>query len=232
MYRGKSVSVIMPGRSVEQVLEKQLELIPDFVDEVILVSNRSKDNTVELAKQLSQQNPRFRYLVDDRADKDGIGYGYAIQTGFAAATSDLVFKCDVDGTYPVEQLAEVIDFMLEDNLKIVSCNRYPVRKNSKVKIFNRVGVYTLNVFCWLTTGYRIKDILSGFYGGYADFIRRLHCSEGGWNYSVELKLNAITRYQEQYGEYHILQKEAQTKSHQSYWKTGWNHLSFIISNAF
>jgi glycosyltransferase involved in cell wall biosynthesis len=231
MYRNKTVSVVMPGRSVSSVLESQLSLIPQFVDEIILVSNRSKDNTVELAYELQKSYPKLKILIDDRCDSSGIGYGCAIQTGFAAASSTLVFKCDVDGTYPIEHLDRVIDHMDNSGSRIVSCNRYPKKEDSSTTLFHRTGVVVLNMLCWFITGYKINDILSGFYGGYSKDIRALNCTEKGWNYSLEFKLSAIEKFEDSYHEYHISQKQAQVKSHQAYWKTGFEHLKYLIRSG-
>lgn len=219
----------MPGRSVGGILKKQIDQIPQFVDEIILVSNCSKDNTLEIAQSISDYNPKFLYLIDDRKDTNGIGYGYAIQTGFAAATGDLVFKMDVDGTYPVNKLSDVIDNLLKNDLQVISCNRYPVASQSKsISLFHRIGVVTLNWVFWLVSGYRINDVLSGFYGGYTKTIQQLGCREGGWNYSVEIKLQSVVRLDKAYGEHHIVQNQQMTQSHQNYFQTGFTHLNFIL----
>ncbi len=53
MINGKKVVVVMPAYNSEKTLEKTYSEIPkDIVDEVILVDDNSKDNTVELAKSL------------------------------------------------------------------------------------------------------------------------------------------------------------------------------------
>jgi glycosyltransferase involved in cell wall biosynthesis len=233
MKNNQSVTVIMPGRSVAKILENQIKLIPDFVDEIILISNKSRDDTLEVAERLSSMYPNFRYVVDNRADADGIGYGFAIQTGLKEAKGDLVFKIDADCTYPVEELESIIEHMQEKNLKLVSCNRYPVKKESDVHWFNQIGVKSLNLAFRVLTGYKIKDILSGFYGGDRKLISSLApFNEGGWNMSVEIKYKFISRYRHQFGEFHISQKSAQTSSHQKYIQTGWRHLTYIIQNCF
>jgi len=53
MIRGKKIVVVMPAYNAEKTLRKTFEEIPfEFVDEVILVDDQSKDNTYELAKSL------------------------------------------------------------------------------------------------------------------------------------------------------------------------------------
>jgi len=71
-----------------------LSKVPKFVDEVIVISNNSTDDTVEEANKLG-----VRVLEDNRAIK-GIGYGFAHITGINAASSDIIVGADGDGTYP------------------------------------------------------------------------------------------------------------------------------------
>lgn len=53
MIRGKKIVVVMPAYNAEKTLRKTFDEIPfEFVDEVILVDDQSKDNTYELAKSL------------------------------------------------------------------------------------------------------------------------------------------------------------------------------------
>ncbi|MBX3102101.1 MAG: glycosyltransferase family 2 protein [Bacteroidetes bacterium] len=53
MVRGKKVVVVMPAYNAAQTLEKTLREVPkEIVDEVILVDDQSRDNTVEEARRL------------------------------------------------------------------------------------------------------------------------------------------------------------------------------------
>ena len=52
MYKGQSITVIIPCLNEEQGIEKMLRAMPDFVDEVIVVDNNSTDRTSEVAASL------------------------------------------------------------------------------------------------------------------------------------------------------------------------------------
>jgi len=53
MVRGKKVVVVMPAYNAEKTLERTYREIPfEFVDEVILVDDQSRDNTYDLAHKL------------------------------------------------------------------------------------------------------------------------------------------------------------------------------------
>jgi glycosyltransferase involved in cell wall biosynthesis len=54
--RGRKVIVIMPAYNAEKTLRRTLDDIPmDWVDEIILVDDQSRDRTVELARELGLQ---------------------------------------------------------------------------------------------------------------------------------------------------------------------------------
>ncbi len=57
MINGKTICVVLPAYNAEKTLEITYREIPfDIVDQVILVDDSSKDNTVEVARQLGIQH--------------------------------------------------------------------------------------------------------------------------------------------------------------------------------
>jgi glycosyltransferase involved in cell wall biosynthesis len=126
MYRQKTISVYFPCRNEAAHLDTIIKTVPSFVDETIIVSNRSTDNTMEVARSLG-----VRALEDNRT-KGNIGYGFAHMTGLQAATGDIIATADADGTYPVTDLAKIIDFLIDNDLDFVSCSRYPVQEGTSI----------------------------------------------------------------------------------------------------
>ena len=68
MINNKKITVVLPAYNAAKTLEKTYKEIPfDIVDNVILVDDKSKDDTVEVARQLGIQ-----YIVEHQQNK---GYG-------------------------------------------------------------------------------------------------------------------------------------------------------------
>ena len=68
MYQGQKVIVVLPAYRAALTLKQTYEEIPfDLVDEVVLVDDKSPDNTVEVARQLG-----IRHVVVHDVNK---GYG-------------------------------------------------------------------------------------------------------------------------------------------------------------
>ena len=52
MLGDKTVSLVMPCRNEAEFLECLIDEVPDFFDEIICVSNKSTDDTVEVGLRL------------------------------------------------------------------------------------------------------------------------------------------------------------------------------------
>lgn len=90
-----TVSVVVPAMNEADNLPHVLPLIPDWVDEVLLVDGNSTDGTPEVARRLRKD---IRIIP-----QQGKGKGAALRSGFAAATGDIIVMMDADcSTDPTE----------------------------------------------------------------------------------------------------------------------------------
>ncbi|MDF7640756.1 glycosyltransferase family 2 protein [Bifidobacterium sp. ESL0784] len=228
MILGKTVSLVMPCRNEAGHLAKLIEQVPDFFDEIICVSNGSTDNTVEVSKALEKRYPRFT-LVEDNRSAGGIGYGFAHMTGMATATSDLIVCADSDGTYPIDDAPQIVRQMKERNLSFVSCSRYP---DHSIPFKLQLGVRALNIEIAVLYWFRIHDSLSGMWVFKRSVVSRLHLTEGDWNLSPQIKINAKHYLGPGFAEIKIKQRIRQGESKQDYLKTGLHHVLWIAKNRF
>ena len=228
MLNGSTVSLVMPCRNEAKHLARMVADIPDFYDEIICVSNKSSDDTVKVGREIERSNPRFEMLVDDRV-ASGIGYGFAHMTGINKAKSSIIVCADSDGTYPIEDLPRIMGVMKERGLSFASCSRYP-DKNIPLKL--QLGVKILNFEMFLLYAKVIHDSLSGMWVFERDVVPSLHLTEGDWNLSPQIKLNAHKYLGPRFGEVRIRQGIRFGETKQSYLKTGFGHLKWIFKNRF
>ena len=201
-------------------------MVPKFVDEIIVISNNSTDDTLKKAKELGTK------ALEDNRTMGGIGYGYAHMTGIKNATGDLIVGADGDATYPIEELDKIIDHMLKEKLDFVACNRYPLQKGTAIPLKLRLGVGFLNTEVRVLYGKKVNDILSGMWVFKADIRDKLNPQMGDWNICPELKINAFTNPSIKFGEYSISQHRRLGQSHQHYFKTGISHALWILKYRF
>jgi glycosyltransferase involved in cell wall biosynthesis len=226
MYKNKRITVCLPCRNESGHLKEILAKIPSFVDEVIVVSNKSSDNTVKVARQLGAQ------VHEDNRTIGGIGYGFAHMTGIKHASGDLIVGMDGDGTYPIEDLAKVIDYLQQNSLDFISCNRYPMQDGTKIPFKLRLGVWMLNAEVRVLYGKKINDILTGMWVFRKDIRDKLQLTMGDWNLSPEIKLSAARNPEIAFSEHSIVQHERKGVSHQHYFKTGFSHAGWILKYRF
>jgi glycosyltransferase involved in cell wall biosynthesis len=226
VYRDKRITVCFPCRNEAKHIAEVVQRVPDFVDEIIVISNNSSDDTVAVAQKLGVT------VIEDNRTIGGIGYGFAHMSGISAASGDLIVGADGDATYPIEELANIIDYLLDNSYDFVSCNRYPLQKGTAIPFKLRLGVGALNWETRLLYGKKIKDILSGMWVFRKHIVKDLRLSEGDWNLSPQIKINAATAPRIHFSEYSIAQHQRMGSSHQDYFKTGLSHLLWILRNRF
>lgn len=228
MIAGTTVSLVMPCRNEAAHLADAIAELPAFFDEVICVSNKSSDDTVRVGRELEKRYNNFRLLIDDRT-AGGIGYGFAHMTGVANATCEIVVCADSDCTYPVDDIPRILDSMKERGLLFASCTRYP---DHTIPYTLQLGVKFLNLEMLLLYGFSIHDSLSGMWVFRRDVFSKLHLTEGDWNLSPQIKLNAHKYLRSRFGEVKISQRMRRGETKQNYIKTGLHHLLWIARNRF
>ncbi|UCE49696.1 MAG: glycosyltransferase family 2 protein [Phycisphaerales bacterium] len=153
-----SISVFFPcyneQENVRQTTEKAImvleKLDTDF--EVIIVDDGSSDDTGRIADEIAGRDDRVKVVHHRR----NLGYGAALQSGFNAATKELVFYTDGDGQFDISEMPPLLELI--DKYDIVSCYRLN-RRDSVVR--------KVNGWCWtklvcLLFGLKIRDIDCAF----------------------------------------------------------------------
>lgn len=227
MIQDKKISVIIPCRNEENALSKLLERIPNYIDEVLIVDNLSTDRTVTVGEKFGVN------IITEPRTKNGIGYGYALASGISSAGGDIFVCLDGDGTYPPEEIGKIIKFLLTKNVDFISCNRLFSYTNQERSLIRALGVHILNSLIWLLYGYRIKDSLSGMWVFRKNILPLLKLYDGGWNFSEEIKLEAITNSKISFTEYAIPYKDRlYNKSKLNILQAGISYLLYLFLYKF
>jgi len=116
--RSKKVVVVMPAYNAERTLQRTLDDIPrDSVDEIILVDDRSRDRTVEIARRLG-----LRVFVHERNK----GYGGNQKTCYREALrlgGDIMVMVHPDHQYDPTVIPQLITPLLNDECDAVFGSR-------------------------------------------------------------------------------------------------------------
>lgn len=225
MYKNKKITLYMPCRNESPNLEKISARIPEYIDEKIIVSNKSTDNTISKARKLG-----FKVYEDNRTI-DGIGYGFAHMTGIKKSSGDIIIAVDGDAEHPIEDLNKIIRVMIKNKYDFMYCSRYPLTDSKETSFKQKLGVFLLNIEVRVLYGIKLNDVLSGMWLMKKEVKDQLALSEGDWNLSPQIKINAAKNPNIKFGEYNIAgHKRSAGKTHQQYFKTGLKHMYWILVN--
>jgi len=218
MYKGLSVSVVIPCFNEEHGIAAVLRQIPRFVDQIVVVDNNSTDETGKIAAEMGAE-------VVFETKK---GYGNAYQAGLPRATGDIIATTDGDGTYPTYSIAPIIDHLLANDYDFVSASRFPLR-NSKAMRFrnvlgNKILTYVTRIL-WLKW---IADSQSGMWVFRREVLDQVKPRNGGMPFSEEIKLEVIGNPRLRFGEYHIDYSERIGETKLYAWKDGVDNLLFLF----
>jgi len=116
--RDKKVIVVMPAYNAEKTLERTLDDIPrDWVDEIILTDDASRDGTVALARRLG-----LRVLVHER----NLGYGANQKTCYREALrlgGEIMIMVHPDHQYDPKVIPRLIQPLLDGECDAVFGSR-------------------------------------------------------------------------------------------------------------
>jgi glycosyltransferase involved in cell wall biosynthesis len=167
MILGKKLVVVLPAYNAEKTLAQTYAEIPfDIVDEVVLVDDASRDETVELAKRLG-----IRHVIRHERNK---GYGGNQKTCYDTALSlgaDIVVMLHPDYQYTPKLLTAMAS--------IIANGVYPCVLGSRIlgggarKGGMPLYKYIANRFLTLAQNLLMGQKLSEYHTGYRAFSREV-----------------------------------------------------------
>ncbi len=125
LLNGRKIAVVMPAYNAERTLEKTYNEIPkDYVDEIILVDDASRDRTAEIAKRLG---------LEVMAHSENRGYGGNQKTCYTNALkrgADIVAMVHPDYQYDPSALPDLIRPIEDNEADIVLGSRMFYKKDA------------------------------------------------------------------------------------------------------
>lgn len=197
--------------------------------EMLVVDGASSDDTATKAEAGGA-----RVIVERRK-----GYGRAYQTGFAAATGEIIATSDGDATYPVETIPDHVRRVLDEGIDFLTGNRMAFLDRRSMTTEHRVGNRVLNRFLDLAyhrflkdvPGRTLEDSQSGFWVFRREILRRVHLTQDGMAFSEELKIEVMLRGL-RFVEVPIHYGERWGVPKLSSWRDGLENLIFLARKRF
>lgn len=117
------VSVIVPAKDEENTIASTAGsiLASDYGElDLILVSDRSADRTLEIMENVAREDPRVRVLSIEELPSGWTGKTHAMFHGAAAASGEVLLFTDADAVLDMDVISKSVDFLIQRNLDAVS----------------------------------------------------------------------------------------------------------------
>ena len=160
MLLGNKIVVVLPAHNAARTLEQTYREIPiDIVDEVVLVDDRSADETLALAKTLG-----IKHAILHDANR---GYGGNQKTCYDPALglgADIVVMLHPDYQYTPKLVRAMVSVLVEDVYDIVLGSR--ILGNGALEggmpLYKYVANRALTLFENIVTGQKLSEYHTGF----------------------------------------------------------------------
>jgi len=167
VYRDKKVIVVLPAYNAEKTLEKTVnEIDKDLVDEIVIVDDKSTDNTIEEAKKVGIKH----IIIHER----NTGYG-----GNQKSCYNKALELDGDIIIMVHPDYQYTPLLLPAMISIIGNGVYPVVFGSRIlgKGALKGGMpmykYIANRILTLTQNFLLNEKLGEYHTGYRAFSREV-----------------------------------------------------------
>lgn len=172
--------VIMPAYNASNTLEKTISDIPfDYVDELILVDDASRDNTIEVAKNIGMNHSRLTLSVNEYSNnKDKIlftvfqhnknkGYGGNQKSCYNIALShkaDIVIMLHPDYQYDPKLIKHFVEFIKDGSFDVMLGSRIRSRReviSGGMPYYKYFANRSLTLFQNIVTGMSLSEWHTG-----------------------------------------------------------------------
>ena len=163
MYKQTKIAVVVPAYNEEKLIVKTVTTIPNFVDKIIVVDDKSTDDTINIVESLQRNSSDRLFLIKHERNK---GVGGAIKTGYKKALDidmDITAVMAGDGQMDPEPLPKLLDPIIEGKVEYTKGNRLEHIEKLKMPRIRRFGNSILTLLTKVASGYwNILDPQNGY----------------------------------------------------------------------
>ncbi len=189
----KTIALI-PVYNEASTLVSVLDPVASRVDQVVVVDDGSSDGSLNLAREWAAGRPGATVLSlrSNRGMSAALREGFVLLAGRVARgeldDDDLLFTIDADGQHDPDEIPALGDYMLRSALDVaLTCrdfNLYPSYK--------RLGNDLMSLWGSLWSGFRYRDVESGFRGMRLKVLPSLLDYYSGHRYSCAQEIAVLT----------------------------------------
>lgn len=181
--KGRGIAVLIPCLNEESTVGKVVgdfrRVLPGSV--IYVYDNNSSDRTAEVARSAG--------AVVRREKRQG--KGWVISSMFEQVEADFYLLVDGDDTYPAENADEILMPLLEGTADMVVGTRLEDYSEQSFRPFHLLGNRLIVGLVNMLFKSSLKDIMSGYRGFNADFVRKVPVVSRGFEVETQMTLQAL-----------------------------------------
>lgn len=167
------VTVIIPTLNEQRTIPELLRLLTEFYPglNVIISDDGSKDGTQQIVKEFSLRNSNIQLL--DRTKRKIHGLTVSVIDAIKQTRTKYFVVMDGDLQHPPEKIAEIVKKIQQGNALVIG-TRGEFAEGwvfSRI-VMSRVATVLANLRLFMA-GVRIKDPMSGFFGGNTKLVEKI-----------------------------------------------------------
>jgi glycosyltransferase involved in cell wall biosynthesis len=222
MYKGQTITVIIPCLNEEEGIQLVLSEVPDFVDEVIVVDNNSTDGTAGVAASMGAK------VIAEKMP----GYGRAYKRGFGSATGDVIITLDGDHSYPVNGISYLLEAFIHLEADFLNTSRFPVRDPKAMSFKHKIGNLILSFTMSFLFFRWVADSQSGMWVFRRSILEDMQLEADGMAFSEEIKIEALLNPKVSFAEIAILYTSRTGEIKLNPWRDGIANILFLFKKRF
>ena len=166
MYRNKKIALVIPAYNEEKLIKSTLESVPETIDNVYVIDDKSPDNQNEVILKCAQKDSRIILIKHE----ENQGPGGAIITGYKQSSRD---KYDItvvvggDHQMPLNEVCRFLDPIIDAKADYTKGNRFllsqlddTLAKMPKIRL---VGNWLITALTKIASGYfKTMDFVDGY----------------------------------------------------------------------
>ncbi|NJL66730.1 MAG: glycosyltransferase family 2 protein, partial [Microcoleus sp. SM1_3_4] len=187
-----AISVVVPCHNeemnIEPLVSRLMGFYGDYIHEIVLVDDNSKDGTSEVMKKLASENSRIKPVF--RTPPNGVGR--AIADGYKAATGRYILSMDCDFQHLLPEMRELFDAAVGHDVVIGSrFSRHSVLLNYPLpKIVVNRGFHLL---AQIVLFRRFRDLTNNLKIMRREVVEQLELTQPGFGINAETGLQPLLK---------------------------------------
>ncbi len=190
MLNGKKIVVVMPAYNAEKTLEKTYnEIYKDVGDEIILVDDKSNDNTKDIAKDLN-----ITTIVHEK----NRGYGGNQKSCYTAAlksNADIVIMLHPDYQYSPKLIPAIASMLaFEEYDAVIASRMLSNALEGGMPLYKYIANKFLTAFENFFTGQHLSEYHTGFRGFKKELLEKLPLDDCNDDFIFDNEMLALIFY--------------------------------------